>query len=309
MGDNEHRESLFTFHLQDGLDSFGQQGILPLKYRGGREVSDIEGIARLSKDTILVLGSHSRNTRCEQKGKRRSFSTFRISRQEATPNALVKTKEITCKGLFEGDPPQGSVLDAVCKEISKAEKQADILEEKVENGTLSEERAKQQCNEILPFNAEGIVAIPGSDGAEVWIGLRAPLLPQHPAAPERRDLAILLHMINPKAFKFDRVALLDLGGRGIRELAFAEDKVWVIAGPAADKADPFELRNFSVNELEVNRIVNTRVVLSLPTSSEGLAIKNGMAYVVIDGDVGPDDSAKRCKQSSRLLVLRLPGEN
>ena len=236
---------MFVFPIRDGHVSSKRQKALNLQLSNDGELSDIEALARVSSDKILIFGSHSRNSKCQAKKKRLRFATVQISSAGAKVVQKVQSKKIQCDRLFGEISSKDSVLQSVCRAINNAEKKAKKLEEKLKGRDLSkkqEEQAKARCNEILPFNAEGSVAIPGKNGTDVWIGLRAPLLPKHPDQPEHKNLAMLLHMKDLTAYEFDKVTLLDMDGRGIRELSYAEDSVWVIAGPAEDKKEAFQLR-------------------------------------------------------------------
>jgi hypothetical protein len=44
----------------------------------------------------------------------------------------------------------------------------------------------------------------------------------------------------------------------------------------------------------------------LPISSEGLAIVEETAYVVIDGDEPEDENTKECKTSAQFIQFTLP---
>lgn len=159
--------------------------------------------------------------------------------------------------------------------------------------------------------AEGAVDIAAVGGTPtLWIGLRSPLLAAHPSQPERQDLALLLHLRDLDAYKFDGAAVLDLDGRGVRDLAMAADGwVWLIAGPPqdlrADDAEPFQLWRFRAADLRRDAIIRPKLVRDdLPTSSEGLALMGEQAIIVIDGDEG-DGCGAGCGLASRYLVLDL----
>ena len=309
VGDNEQRKELFLLPVKDGVVSSEAQETLNLKLKDDDELSDIEALAPIDADKILVFGSHSRNTKCEERKNRRRFATVQISNQGAVMVQHIQSKKITCERLF-GEIPQGdAVLRAACTTIDSAEKKAKKLEKELEGHKLTkdqEKKAKARCNEILPYNAEGAVAIPRTDGTDVWIGLRAPLLVRHPDRSKHKDLAMLLRMKDLTGYEFDRIALLNLDGRGVRELAYAEDSVWVIAGPPEDKKVPFQLRRFPKEALNGKEIIEPEFVDNLPSSSEGLAIHGKTAYVVIDGDTGTDDAARSCGEPSRYKKIILP---
>jgi hypothetical protein len=110
-------------------------------------------------------------------------------------------------------------------------------------------------------------------------------------------------MQDPTAYTFDRVAFVDLGGRGVRDLSSDATSVWVIAGPPEDRTEPFELRRIRKSALDEAQVIDSEFIRALPPSSEGLAISGKTAYVVIDGDTGKDEV---CKEPARYEIVSLP---
>jgi len=301
VGDNEQQDKLFVFPMSaDGHLQGMNQRELDL---GSQEISDIEALAPGSAGKILLFGSHSRNTKCEDKEKRRRFASISISGDSVTDVQIVESKKIKCQHLFDGNMLKDPALQAVCSAIDSAEEQAKTVAKQLEDGSITEEETKARCNEITPFNAEGAVAIPMAVSPDVWIGLRAPLLAQHPNHPEYEQLALLLHMKDLTAYAFSGVAFLDLGGRGVRELAFRGGEVWVIAGPAPDKAEPFQLWRFAASMLSHGAIINPKLVATLPASAEGLVVSDKVAYVIIDGAADKDN--KRCPTAASYQIIEL----
>jgi hypothetical protein len=105
------------------------------------------------------------------------------------------------------------------------------------------------------------------------------------------------------AYAFDRVAFLDLGGRGVRDLSSDATSIWVIAGPPEDRTEPFELRRIPKSALDEAQVIDSELIRALPSSSEGLAISGKTAYVVVDGDMGNDEV---CKEPARYEIVSLP---
>lgn len=308
VGDNEERRSLFLFKIEDGEVQREQQQVVQLDLDKNRELSDIEALTSLPGDEIGVFASHSRNTKCEAKKKRRRFGTISELKPASTSVAMVKTKRLGCARLMDACSGDDPLLAAVCVVIEGSESRADVVEKGFEDESLDETTAKEQCNEVLPFNAEGAVNLAADGQADVWIGLRAPLLSEHPTDLEKTDLAILLHLKNLDAYLFDRVALLDMDGRGVRDLTVSDGSVWLIAGPPEDLPDganvPFQLRRFDVAALAQDDVIEPELIdRDLPTSSEGLVILGGQAIIVIDGDAG-DDTAQ-CAKPSRIDIRPL----
>jgi hypothetical protein len=303
VGDNEQRKDLFGFPILDGAVTRAEQQQIPL--RTDEELSDIEALVALPGDRVLVMGSHSRNTKCEAKKKRRRFVELTLPGDETALIPVVNSKKIKCSRLFDGPPSSDAAFQAACAAIDDAEERAGELETRLEQGDINADAAKAECDQILPFNAEGAVAVGEGDTTRVWVGLRAPLVAELPNDSEHRDLAILVRMKRRDAWTFDRVALLDLDGRGIRELAAYGKHIWVIAGPAGDRRAPFQLRRFAATALDSAQVITSELIEVLLPSSEGLVIAGDQAYVVIDGDSG-DDGATACARPSSLLELDLP---
>ena len=260
----------------------------------GKEISDIEALAGISADEFLVFASHSRNTSCEVKPKRRQFGKVSLSKAQTAVVDTLRSKKVTCEHLF-GNRVLDAPMKAACEAIDTADATATQINDPMKAKNFTEDVAK--ANAVNAYNAEGAVAIRTPKGTEVWIGLRAPLLSAHPSQPEKKHLAILLHMKDLTAYTFDRVAFVDLGGRGVRDLSSDATSIWVIAGPPEDRTEPFELRRIRKSALDQAQVIDSEFIRALPPSSEGLAISGKTAYVVIDGDTGNDEV---CKEPARV---------
>ena len=94
-----------------------------------------------------------------------------------------------------------------------------------------EAKAPEPQPEKLGLNIEGLAARP--DGGPLLIGLRNPLTPDGQAliVPLENPAEVVERGADPT---LGRPILLDLGGRGIRDLAYAphEQAFYIIAGPA-----------------------------------------------------------------------------
>ncbi|MCI0538479.1 MAG: DUF3616 domain-containing protein [Verrucomicrobiales bacterium] len=302
VGDNEQAKELYLFPVRDQKLNSDAQRAFDLHLGDGKEVSDIEALAGISGDEILVFASHSRNTSCEVKPKRRQFGKVSLSKAQTAVVDTLGSKKVTCEHLF-GNRALDAPMKAACEAIDNADAKATLIDDAVKAGKLTKDAAKAPCNAVNAYNAEGAVAIHTPKGTGVWIGLRAPLLPAHPSQPEKKHLAILLHMKDLTAYTFDRVAFVDLGGRGVRDLSSDATSIWVIAGPPEDRTEPFELRRIRKSALDETQVIDSELIRALPPSSEGLAISGRTAYVVIDGDTGEDEV---CKESARVEILSLP---
>ena len=302
VGDNEQGKELYLFPVQDHKLNSDAQRTFDLHLGDGKEISDTEALAGVSGGEILAFASHSRNTSCEVKPKRRQFGKVSLSKAQTAVVDTLRSKKVTCEHLFRNralDAP----TKAACEAIDTADVIATLIDDAVIAEKLSKDAAKAPCNAVNAYNAEGAVAIHTPKRTEVWIGLRAPLLPAHPSRPDKKHLAILLHMKDLTAYAFDRVAFLDLGGRGVRDLSSDAMSIWVIAGPPEDRTEPFELRRIPKSALDEAQVIDSELIRALPSSSEGLAISGKTAYVVVDGDMGNDEV---CKEPARYEIVSLP---
>ena len=300
IGDNEVRETLYEFPLKGGLLDPSQS----VEHSLGDqvEISDIEAIAALQGDEIVVFGSHSRNSRCRARRNRRRFLRGKLTVDGFVANrdgVVTMSSRISCETLFGQISKDKPLLASVCERLDAVEQEA----ERIWGSAGSDDYKAEACEKAQPFNAEGAMAI--SDGAveEVWVGLRAPLLPAA-SVGGANDLAILLRMQGLDEYAFDEAALVDLGGAGIRELTVSNGWVIGIAGPPQDSGVDFRLWMFPIDQLEAEAIIKPTVLRSpgLPSGAEGLAIVDSTAQVVIDGDQGDG----RCIERSKYLPLPLP---
>jgi hypothetical protein len=204
---------------------------------------------------------------------------------------MIESPAINAKDLFgEVDLASNDKLAVVGHVIDDAEARADQAE--------GDETA---CNKVNAFNAEGAVAIPERASApEVWIGLRAPLV-----RIDSENYAVLLRMASLDKYRFDGAAFLKIEeGRGIRELTLDKNWIWGIAGGPDDDQDNFVLWRIPRDALKPNATLRPEIIRSLPASSEGLAIVDETAYVLIDGDRG--DGGTGCKASAQYVQCNLP---
>jgi hypothetical protein len=302
VGDNEIRDSLFLFDVTgSGIDPTTQRS-MPLALDNNHELSDIEALASLHGGGVGVFASHSRNADCDTKKNRRRFGVIDGLTQQPVAVAVTQSKKIDCERLFGSSTPNDALINSVCAAITGAEAAADAV--------FAKAGGRAQCNQTHDYNAEGAVNLSNTATADLWVGLRSPLLPAHPTDIGRRNLAVLMHMQGLSAYSFDRIAVLDMDGRGVRDLAYADGWVWVIAGPPEDQADgtaqPFELRRFSPDALNAGTTIVPEVIhRDLPHSSEGLGIFNHHAIVVVDGDKGDDNKASRCARDAKVVTIPL----
>lgn len=189
-----------------------------------REV-DIEGAAR-SGDLVYWTGSHSnkKDNGAARPNRQRVFST-RISGSGATTSLAYEARYDHLRtDLVAWDAGNGHGLGA--NALGLAASAATGVWPERDDG----------------FNIEGLAIAPDDDG--LFIAFRAPLLPL-----SQRRQALLIHAMNLRqviaaapaggsaaagAVTFGAPVLLDLGGRGIRDIVRRADGRYLIAaGPAA----------------------------------------------------------------------------
>lgn len=273
VADNEIRQQLYAFELEDGE-------LVPevtLAIPDGDEPRDLEALARVG-DSVLAIGSHSRGGACEERPRRQRMHLLAarpdgsleeegtIDSAETWARAVGSRDLATCVAtLFSGPPP--ALAEAVCGTLLEAEETA---------GPAS-------CRVL---NIEGAF---GTGDGRVWLGLRAPLA---------EGQAIALRLVRGlDAFRFDHVALLQLENRGIRELALRGTDLFGIAGPEEDADDPFALFTIPLEDLRAGGLLDPVILRrDLPTSSEGMVVRNGEAFITVDGADSGDRS--RCREAS-----------
>jgi hypothetical protein len=289
VADNEQKDALFLYSVSSKQLDSTRQSQLALE----KKISDIEAIAKLDDNKVLLFGSHSRNNKCEIKANRQRFVQAQLSgNQLKIIGELIQSPQIDSKVLFQGlDVNSNKIISAVSRAIDEAETKA--------NQSLGDKVACEQAN---AFNAEGAVAIPEPLSLEkfkIWIGLRSPVV-----TLDAKNYAVLLSMANLDNYQFDGATLLDLGGRGIREITFDNNQIWGIAGGPKDGQDNFVFWKLSAEDLKPNTILKPEILRELPQSSEGLAIVDGTAYILIDGNSG--DSGNQCEIPARFVQFTVP---
>ena len=275
IGDNEDARSLFLVPIAAAelqVDQ-RQEVALPVRDDDGvvkSKISDIEALM-FHDMKVVIVGSHSRNSECDKKRRRRQLGSGNWNADNLDSTAYSDSQKISCEKLF-GDAADSGPLKSVCEAIKASETAADEAFAQV-----TEEERKKACASVQAFNIEGAVAL--GDGTQ-WIGLRAPLV---------ADDAVLLRRKGDGPLQADHAVFLDLGGRGVRELSRQGDRIWGIAGPPTDKVEDFLTFWFPASDLDTKTTITPEVVRDdLPYSSEGMAIHNGSVFIVIDGEQKKD---------------------
>jgi hypothetical protein len=184
----------------DPVASFETSHWLGLTTRNGE--ADYEGAARLG-DVVFWLGSHGRNKSGEKRPDRQRLLAVRVVES-------AKGGSITLKPVGE---PVATLVEqmAVAPTLTRFE---------------LAEASRRPPEEPGGLNLEGLAAGPGDS---LWLGFRNPV-------PEGR--ALLVPLENPlevvagRPARFGEPRLLDLGGRGIRDMVWTGREYFVIGGAA-----------------------------------------------------------------------------
>jgi len=284
VGDNETKDSLFLFPIKAKRLQVENRQTLEIKQG---EISDVEALTALGKDEVFMVGSHSRNKSCEVKENRQRFLRVQVTEKAVIPlDSLGQTTEISSQRLIDDKAlAKSKPLQKLAKAIDQAEKSANLA---TGDGMA--------CDRAQTFNIEGAVYLKDKDS--VWLGLRSPLV-----SMGGKEWAVLARLKNLEKIQFNQVVLLDLGGRGIRDLTYHDNRLWGIAGGPGDDQDNFFLWKTPLSGLKPDAMVTPkRLAEKIPPSSEGLAISGDKAYLLVDGDRGEGPS---CQVAGKFLEISL----
>ena len=198
--DDDNQLRLYNVIGGDPVRVFDWSGAL--RTYGRQREADLEAAARVG-DRIYWLGSHSlANDGAVRLNRRRFFAT------DLTNDAQGVT-------LREAGTPCATLLNALLRSPQAR--------------TLGLVDAAGRAPDDGGINFEGLAR--RADGG-LWIGVRSPLV---------KEDAILLPFLNPDDVllagavpRFGEAVLLDLDGRGVRDLAFAGNTLYLIAGGAGE---------------------------------------------------------------------------
>lgn len=296
IGDNEQSASLFQYTIDgDGRLAPAEPFEISL---GDAKVGDIEALAS-SAGGVVAMGSHSRKSSCARDDQRIAVALLTGDPVQATQLAGASgfdDRTSACESRWLVLPDDASQAARAlrrdfCAAVAAAERDARAGDPSSCAGAT--------------LNIEGAVSVPDASGKDrLWIGLRAPLV---------QGLAVLLRTmpVKPgnKRLGFDGIALVDLRGKGVRELTRSGGFVWGIGGSAADSQDESLLFRIRSERLESGNVIgDTQLVAgALPPTSEGLIVQPEAhrAIVLLDGDLGK--TAGSCKKKpQQLMITDLP---
>jgi hypothetical protein len=237
--------------------------------------ADIEGAARVG-DRIYWIASHGRN----KDGKLRS------SRYRFFATDIVKG---------EGEDPirqAGQPCGILLRTLVKDERYGPLgLDEaaRLDAGDLEGDERERLAPKERGVNIEGLSVAP--DGRSLFIGFRNP---RPKWGEKRRRHAIVAVLKNPSevveknaAPKFGDPVLLDLGGRGVRSIAYSDERglCWIVAGPH-DGDDDFALYRWSGRRGEKAEPIGPLRVEGEVFSPEALVLLPGSRQMLLLSDDG-----------------------
>jgi hypothetical protein len=297
VGDDEQGGALFQYAIDaDGRLAPAEPFEISL---GEAKVGDVEALAG-DASGVLAIGSHGRKKSCAADAGR--ATVVRLQGDPPTAETLsgatgFDERKTACEtrwiALADDAPATARALRRdLCAAIAAAENAA-------RPGDAS------SCAGAT-LDVEGAVTVPDASGnARLWLGLRAPLV---------QGLAVLLRAAPAKAggkrLGFDGIALVDLRGNGIRELANSPGVIWGIAGTTADGKEKSRLFRLPVDRLQSGSVIGGVELVAgaeLPPTAEGLIVEPEArrAIVLVGGAAGAAGGA--CKKApQQLTITELP---
>ena len=211
VSDEAKRGNLVQIFTADGNGHFGATGRVVLDPPGAdpREM-DLEGIA-VDGSTVYVLGSHSsRRRKVDENDSRRQNRAALMSAPEAQPG-----RDVLLRFTFGDDGKAGTIERTSLRPYLDATEPFRSFGEVAgkENG----------------IDLEGLAAWRG----DLYVGFRGPVL--------RGNFTPILRCRFGSPIAAPALFFVDLGGRGVRDLAHARDGLLILAGPVGDGPGSYQL--------------------------------------------------------------------
>lgn len=224
------------------------------------EEMDLEGIAA-DGTTIYVLGSHSaRRKRVEPNNKYAKNRKALLSPAEPQPSRDVLVR-YTCGADGKAGPIERTSLRAFLDANEPFRSFRSVASK--ENG----------------IDAEGLAV----RGAWLYIGFRGPVL--------RGNFTPVLRCGFGQPIKDPEILFVDLGGRGVRDMAAVDDGLLILAGPVGDGPGSYQLHLWSGEDTVPGDDVGPRATglaylgdLPLPSTAGAVAKAEGLALIEEQSD-------------------------
>jgi Protein of unknown function (DUF3616) len=243
---------------------------------------------------IYVLGSHGRKNDGTLAPHRQRFAAIDVRHGGLSPAGSSESLLRDMLDATSWSTPDAGVIDALAKASQ-----------------LDQQQVADLAPKVSGINIEGIAHAPLPDVPDrLVVGLRNP-------RPNGRAVAVSLMnadaVVAGAAARFGEATLLDLGGLGIRGMAWSDALavVLIIAGPHDDAYAPFRLYRWSGNPGDAPELV---MDLAAPanTKPEGIVTYPGTKDVqlVLDSDDVPTagttcDNAPTAARSFGDLIIHL----
>ncbi|WP_163870949.1 DUF3616 domain-containing protein [Myxococcus eversor] len=224
---NDESQTVRVFARSQSASAVKSQDVSSAIGISSSDEADLEDVARVG-NRLYVTGSHARNKDGELQSSRYKFFAIDVTgTAPAVTLQVAGTSSTLLRDLLNGanwDAPDAAVITLLNERSRLSEPTVAALAPKV-NGT----------------NVEGLAALPSG---ELAIGFRNPRV---------GTSAIVVTLTNPGAVltgataRFGRAILLNLGGQGLRGMAWSEahQAVLLLSGPHDESSGPFALWKWS----------------------------------------------------------------
>jgi hypothetical protein len=233
--------------------------------------ADLEGAARVG-DRVYWISSHGRD-------KNGNLETMRYRFFATDLAGSVPDVGVTVPGSYE------TLLEEMLKSSNWITPNLEVITLLADRSQLGAASVPDLAPKLNGTCIEGLAAVPTAMNADrLLIGLRN---------PQYQSKAIVVSLLNPGAVltqqikpSFGEAILLDLGGLGIRAMAYSpfHGAVLIIGGPI-DEGGPFKLYKWTGDPADPPSLVQDLVV---PTSSapEGIVVFPDSRYIQVLIDQG-----------------------
>ncbi|MCC6847231.1 MAG: hypothetical protein IT294_01930 [Deltaproteobacteria bacterium] len=287
IADRSIDDTLFGFFVKAGALAAARARNLSLASIPAAERPHHVAAAAIVIRSLVLVGSHARGERCEVRPERERILVAELDQSgpglrepRAIDDAplmasLRGADEPQClERLFTATGRASDASRALCRALVAAERTA----------------AKDACG-TLAIAGAAIVVQAGRE--RLWLGLRAPLVDGQ---------AALVRMANLGGLRFDRTALVDLGGNGVRALAGHGRSIFAVAGPARAGTGPLALGALAPRSDET--FDTRRLRDDLVPSSGGLLATDAGLVALVDG--AADAAGGPCRRPARQYGIPPP---
>ena len=270
--DEDNVLKLYEVGGRQPLSRFETSPWLGLQTRNGE--ADFEGAARIG-DVAFWIGSHGRNSSGDRRPDRQRLVAFRVVSKEGKDSLELLGN------------PVWNLLDELLVEPGLA--------------GLDLRTAAARAPDQGGLNIEGLAE--GADRSLV-LGLRGPL---------HGGRAVLIPLLNPlerihgKPARIGAPIFLDLGGRGIRDLARVDNDLYILAG-SPDSGGKTHLFRWSGTGTEPGRVETPKLKGLNPEAVVLLGTGRDRRLLVLsdDGNLAANRSGESGSKTFRAVAVPIP---